>query len=208
MCATLERIEIAGPGFKARRLVFDDGLDPRMTSAAAVKELGLVSEMLISREDVERSLAEVEPPLAKDRALRLLGYREHSASELQRKLQDNGYPVALSESITQRYVDVELVDDRRFAASWVRSRVSAGYGTRRIKQELALRGVDPGVIDEAITDAVDPETEVDRARQALGARTASDRAGRDKLVRRLVTRGFSLSVALAALQADPDDRDE
>lgn len=207
MCSTLERIEIAGPGSKARRLVFDDGLDPRMTSAAAVKELGLVSEMLISREDVERSLAEVEPALAKDRALRLLGYREHSASELRRKLQDNGYPRTLAESITQRYVDVELVDDRRFAASWVRSRVSAGYGSRRIKQELAQRGVDAEVIDEALADAVDPQGEVDRARQALGARTASDRAGRDKLVRRLVTRGFSLSVALAALHADPDDRD-
>lgn len=208
MCSTLERIEIAGPGSKARRLVFDDGLDPRMTSAAAVKELGLVSEMVISREDVERSLAEVEPALAKDRALRLLGYREHSASELRRKLQDNGYPRALSDAITQRYVDVELVDDKRFAASWVRSRVSAGYGTRRIKQELAQRGVDPEVIDEAIADALDPEEEVDRARRALGGRTAPDRAGRDKLVRRLVTRGFSLSVALAALQADSDDGDE
>ncbi len=92
MAPSLERIEIAGPGSKARRLVFDDGLDPRLTSAAAVKALGLVPEMDISREAVERSLADIEPALAKDRALRLLGYREHSAAELRRKLQDNGYP--------------------------------------------------------------------------------------------------------------------
>jgi len=205
---TLERIEIAGPGAKARRLVFDDGLDPRLTSAAAVKELGLVPEMHISREAVEQSLAEIEPALAKDRALRLLGYREHSAAELRRKLQDNGYPRGLSEAIAQRYIDVELVDDRRFASSWVRSRVSAGYGTRRIKQELAQRGVEPDVIEAALAEDLDPEREVERARRALGGRSAADRAGRDKLVRRLVTRGFSLSVALSALEVEDIDATE
>jgi len=202
---SLERIEIAGPGSKARRLVFDDGLDPRLTSAAAVKALGLVPEMNVSREAVERSLADIEPGLAKDRALRLLGYREHSAAELRRKLQDNGYPRDLAEAITQRYVDVELVDDSRFASSWTRSRVSAGYGSRRIRQELAQRGIDPELIDDAIADAFDPDDEVELARRALGSRTAADRAGRDKLVRRLVGRGFSLAVALAALEADDVD---
>jgi regulatory protein len=205
---SLERIEIAGPGSKARRLVFDDGLDPRMTSAAAVKELGLVPEMDISREAVERSLSEVEPALAKDRALRLLGYREHSAAELRRKLLENGYPHDLSHAITQRYVDVELVDDRRFASSWTRSRVAAGYGSRRIKQELVQRGIDPELIDEVMADAIDPDDEVARARRALGRRAAVNRAGRDKLVRRLVSRGFSLSVALRALETDDEDTPE
>jgi regulatory protein len=170
--------------------------------AAAVKELGLEAGSILSRSTVEEALGEVEYALAKDRALQLLGYREHSAAELRRKLTDTGYPPRVAADVTQRFADIELVDDRRFAVAWTRSRVAAGYGDRRIKHELGQRGIDPGLIDEALTDIVDPEREVDRARSALRGRTAPDRAGRDKLVRRLVARGFSLSTALRALETD------
>lgn len=204
MSSSLERIEIAGSGAKARRLVFDDGDEPRCTSAAAVKALGLEAGTSIDRDTVERALGEIELQLAKDRALRLLGYREHSESELAAKLRDTGYPAAVAEAVTQRFVDIELVDDRRFALAWSRSRVAAGYGVRRIRQELTQRGIAPELIDEALAEVTDPDEEVGRARAALGSRRATDRAGKDRLVRRLVSRGFSLSVALKALEADSD----
>jgi len=204
MCTLLERIETAGPGSKARRLVFDDGLDPRLTSAAAVKELHLEPGMELTRETLEDSLKQIEYTLARERALRLLGYREHSSSELRRKLLDNGYPADVAAAVTDRFVDVELVDDRRFALIWTRSRLAAGYGPRRIEQELTQRGIDPILIEETFAETVDPATEVARARDALRGRVAADRAGRDKLVRRLVSRGFSLAVALGALEVDED----
>ena len=204
MCSMLERIENAGPGSKARRLVFDDGLDPRCTSAAAVKELRLEAGAPIERETVEEALGRAEPALARERALKLLGYREHSSSELRRKLQDNGYPDAIAAAVTNRFVEVELVDDRRFALIWTRSRLAAGYGGRRIKQELAQRGIEPELIEEVFAETIDPSEEVARARESLRGRTATDRAGRDKLVRRLVSRGFSFAAALRALDAEDD----
>lgn len=205
MCAMIERIESAGPGAKARRLVFDDGLEPRCTSAVAVKELGLAAGAGVSRLEVEEALGEVEYTLAKERALRLLGYREHSAAELRRKLCDTGYPPGIAAAVTARFVEVELVDDRRFASAWARSRIASGYGARRIKQELGQRGVDPDLIEEILSELTDPGEELGRARAALRGRHATDRAGRDRLVRRLVARGFSLSVAISALDETPDE---
>lgn len=201
----IERIENAGPGAKARRLVFDDDLEPRCTSAVAVRELGLQAGASVSRSAIEEALGEIEYTLAKERALRLLGYREHSSAELRRKLCDTGYPPCVSAAVTARFVEVELVDDRRFAAAWTRSRISAGYGTRRIKRELVQRGMDPDLIEDTLSELIDPDEELGRARAALGGRTATDRAGRDRLVRRLVTRGFSLSVAIGALDEDPEE---
>jgi regulatory protein len=205
MCATLERIENAGPGSKARRLVFDDGLDPRYTSAAAVKELRLEAGAPVARQTVEDALEKVERTLARERALKLLGYREHSSAELRRKLRENGYPDAIATAVTDRFVEVELVDDRRFALIWTRSRLAAGYGSRRIKQELTQRGIEPELLEEVFAETIDPDQEVAQARAALRGRTAVDRAGRDKLVRRLVTRGFSFATALRALEIDDDE---
>ena len=203
----LVRIEIAGPGAKARRLVFDDGGAPRETSAAAVKRLGIEEGTEVAREAVVAALSETEYGLAKERALRLLGYREHSAEELLRKLRDTGYPEAVAQAVVARFTEIELVDDARFAAAWNRSRAAAGYGPRRIRRELEMRGVSPETIRNALSDGEDSEDELARALSALGGRTAADRQGRDRLVRRLVSRGFALSVALRAVRASDIDED-
>ncbi len=202
-CATIDRIETAGPGAKARRLVFDDGLEPRITSPAAVRELGLQAGLCTEREVIEDALDGIEYRLAKDRALMLLGYREHSSAEMQRKLLDCGYPQGVAHAVAQRLIEVELIDDARFAGAWVRSRQASGYGIRRIRQELTRRGIDSALIDAALEDTGESDSEVERARAALRGRVASDRAGRDRLLRRLITRGFSMSVGLQALDARP-----
>ncbi|NTU71927.1 MAG: regulatory protein RecX [Coriobacteriia bacterium] len=195
----LQRIEVAGPGSKARRLVFSDGEDPRTTSAIAAREIGLVEGAEIERAEVEASLAEVEYDLARERALRLLGYREHSAHELLAKLLDTGYPRHIAQSVADRFVEVSLIDDERFAEAWVRSRVSAGYGPRRIARELKLKGISDALIETALAESQPHEHEVEQACVALRGRRATNKREREKLIRRLVTRGFSLATALEAV---------
>jgi len=70
-----------------------------------------------------------------------------------------------------------------------------------------MRGVSPETIRNALSDGEDSEDELARALSALGGRTAADRQGRDRLVRRLVSRGFALSVALRAVRASDIDED-
>lgn len=201
MSPRIERIEDAGPDRKARRLVFDDGSEPRLTSAAVVKELAIEEGALYPGDELETSLAGVEPQFAKDRALRLLGYRERSCAELTRKLKDSGYGPQVAGAVVSRFVELGLVDDERFAGMWVRSRVSAGRGGRRIRQELAEKGIAPEIIAAAMADSCPPDEQLQRACDALRGRSASDRKERDRLIRRLVARGFDLSVARRAVES-------
>ena len=199
MSPHLLRIEDAGPDRKARRLVFDDGSEPRLTSAAAVKTLGLVEGDEISSPDAETALLQVEPSLAKERALQLLGYRDRSSVELARKLGDSGYQQDAVRPIVERFIELGLVDDKRFAEAWVRTRVASGYGSRRIARELAKKGVAASIAETALHTECPEEQRLNMAVRALRGSVGSDRKARDRLVRRLVAKGYELGIALQAV---------
>ena len=207
MSPRIIRIEDAGPEHKARRLVFDDGSDPRTTSATVAKALGLEEGLDLPMDALETALQQAEAPRARERALQLLEYRERSVAELTRKLRDSGYGAALVLATVARCAELGLVDDERFAEVWVRSRTSAGHGSRRIRRELAEKGVSPDVIAIALGRECTPEQELARARAALRGQRALNRRDRDRLVRRLVARGFDLPVALQVLGESADESD-
>lgn len=195
----IARIETAGPERRARRIVFDDGAEPRITSAAVVKSLGLEVGVSVDPTTLEQALHGCEYDLAKERALQLLGYRERSSAELVLKLDNTGYPHDISVAVMRRFVEVELVDDTRFASVWVRSRRAAGYGARRIARELHEKGVDGQLVEAVLEQGGEGADQLQAARAALRGRVPRDRAEYNRLVRRLVSRGFELSVALEAV---------
>jgi regulatory protein len=201
----IERIEDAGPERKARRLVFDDGSDPRVTSAAALKLIEVSVGLEIEPAAVDRALSEVEPALAKESAFRLLGYRDRSRAELGRKLRDRGYPAAVASAVVARLEELGIVDDQRFAASWVRSRAAQGMGARRIARELGQKGVAAETIDAALAPEASEETQLQAAVHALRGKVATDPRQRDRLVRRLVTKGFDLRTAIRAVGSSAEE---
>jgi regulatory protein len=202
MITTIQRIESVGPDRRARRLFFDDSSEPRVTSAAALKLLSLDVGSEVDLEELLTALAEHEPQLARDRALQLLGYRERSRAELRQRLLDNGYPARVVDSVVDRFCEVELVDDARFASAWVRSRGGAGYGRRRIARELEEKGVDEFIIQAALDEEL-LDDELSRARASLRGRLPRDAKDRERLVRRLVSRGFEFRTALDAVGRAP-----
>jgi regulatory protein len=197
--AHILRIEDVGPERKARRLVFDDGSDPRLTSLAAVRKLGLEEGAEVCPQQLDDALTEVEEPLARERALRLLGYRDRSRAELTRKLSDSGYPDDLARRISDRFLQVGLVDDERFAAAWTRSRRAARIGPRRIERELLAKDIDPEIIADALATECPDDSQVDQAIQALRGAVARSAKQRDTLIRRLVAKGHALPVAVQAV---------
>ena len=87
------------------------------------------------------------------RAMDLLARREHSFHELRRKLRrrfsEEISEEALDEAI-QRLADQGLQSDQRFAESYLRLRVGAGFGPQRIRLELRERGVDEDMVSQVI----------------------------------------------------------
>ena len=199
MCATIIRIEVAGPERRARRLVFDDGHDSRDVSTAIMRELALEVGTQIDPTDLECTLQGIELDRAKARALQLLGYRERSEAELRGKLVASGYPPGVANAVVARFVQVELVDDSRFAAAFARSKVSAGYGNRRIARELQFKGISESLVADTLETLGEREDDVSRARRALRGRAPADPNEERRLVRRLVARGFDLATALRAV---------
>lgn len=199
MPTIIDCIETAGPDRRARRLVFSDTLEPRVTSGAVVRVLGLQEGTEVDPTELTSLLDEVELSQARERALRLLGYRERSVKELAKRLTDDGYPAAVAQAVTDRMSETGLVDDDRFAMAWARSRAAAGFGPKRVLRELAMKGVDPELSSAAVSAAYEGQEPVARARELLGSADTSTRAGRDRAIRKLLRRGYDIGIALKAV---------
>ena len=197
----IAHIEDAGPDRRARRLVLADGT-ALMTAAAVVKELALNAGIQCDRASLDDDLRQAELRQSRERALRLVGYRERSTEELRRRLLDDGYPQVVVEPLVERFVELGLVDDDRYSRMYVRSRLRSGYGVRRIARELDKKGV-PAYIASAALDEIAVDDPVTMARAALGGRVATDPRERQRLIQRLVTKGYDLRTALAAVETGP-----
>lgn len=197
----IDRIETAGPDKRARRIFYDGGEVARTTSASVVRAVGLEEGALIES-DLDELLGDAELAQAKERALRLLGYRERSTGEVRQRLGQDGYPRSVVDAVIERLTELALIDDERFAASWCRSRRLAGYGPSRVRSELLRRGLSKDLAEQALLEAYDGGDAVEMARRALRGRIPESPQDRQKALRRLISKGFDLPTALRAIEGE------
>lgn len=96
----------------------------------------------------------LETPVSIRRAaMNLLARREHGHVELTRKLRQRGADPEMIEIELQRLIDDGLLSEQRFLESYIRSRANSGRGPRRISEELAQRGVERNVVEQALNAA-------------------------------------------------------
>ncbi len=131
--------------------------------------------------------------------MRLLGYRERSTHELARRLTDDGFPDQVARDVVASLEHRGLVDDARYAEQLVRTRAAAGYGSRRLLQELLDNGIERGEAEALLRESLSPSSEAERLRALVRARPPTDRRTRESLLRRLVAKGFPPGAVLDAL---------
>jgi regulatory protein len=131
------------------------------------------------------------PPLSlKGRALRLLSGREHSRTELERKLSAHEEEPGQLRQILDELQAKGFIDHRRVAES-VLHRRAAKLGAARVRQELQGKGLEPELVAQAVAGL--RSTEVQRAREVWRRRfdaPPADAAERGKQARFLAARGF------------------
>lgn len=149
------------------------------------------------------------PPDAYQKALELLVRREHSRRDLKRKLGLKGADPEAAAAAVEKLAGLGYQDDNRFAASFARDRASAGYGPVRIRQELAVHGLDQDQVEVALAACERDWPELARTQIARRYRPAEleDPARRRKAVDFLLRRGFDQGSAWAAVRHCPDDED-
>jgi regulatory protein len=168
---------------------------------ALALELAYGSGLHVGDEITEEQLLKLERKdqrwKAREACLNLLSFRARTATELQRRLREKGYPDEVAEETVAELEKRGLVNDASFAESFVRDRVRLRpRGKRRLVQELRAKGVDADTAREVIGEVMEEEdvSELELAREA--ASKWSPRRGEEPLRARrrlygyLARRGF------------------
>jgi regulatory protein len=133
-------------------------------------------------------------PSLKGRALRLLSQREHSRTELERKLAPHEeVPGELAKALDELQAR-DFINDGRAVDSVVNRR-SGKLGSARIKQELAAKGLSGEAVAEAMANLKD--SELSRAQEVWRKKfgtSPQDPQEKAKQMRFLLSRGFPSEV--------------
>ena len=166
-----------------------------------------ISDLKTAIESIERrDTAQSQTPPSKgtssdafSRIVRLCSVRDRSVFELKDRLAQEGFDEVESQAAVDRAVACGLVDDVRFADSFIRGRLARGKGMQGIERELKARGIDasalPGWPDEYCSS---DDSERDRALAVLKAAPPRAKNVRDSAFRKLINKGFSSDVAASA----------
>ena len=127
----------------------------------------------------------------KGRALRLLAAREHSRTELERKLAAHEETPGQLAQVLDDLQAKDFISEARVVESVIHRR-SARFGAARIRYELQNKGLGADLVADAMGSL--KTTELERAHEVWRKKfrePALDAAGRAKQMRFLATRGFS-----------------
>lgn len=151
----------------------------------------------VPAEDYERS---------KNYVYRLLAMRDYSRAEVAAKLAGRDVPEDLACDLLDKFEEAGLIDDTRFAESFVRAKRSArGLARGALVHELRAKGVSGDIIEQAVAQ-VDPDDEERTARELVGRKAASSRGlDRAKRVRRLTAmlgrKGYPPGTAIRVVES-------
>ncbi len=146
---------------------------------------GIETGVLIDRARIAALQERSQIVLAREAAFRLLSRAGQTRRGLARKLRSRGFSPETARAAVSRMVELGYVDDRAFAESWTRFRISTRRdGWKSLYRGLVKNGVPRKIAEEVLASACTEDVELERARlvvRGLSPRTA---------VGRLTARGF------------------
>ena len=134
-------------------------------------------------------------------AVRYLTRREYGTEELRRKLIQRGSDPVIAGKVVSDLADENLLSDQRFTQMYIRTRVGRLFGPLKIRGELRSLGISDQLIAREMPG--EQETWFDSASQWAEKRCLGelDYAGRAKIYRSLINRGFTHEQANVALDS-------
>lgn len=179
--------------------------------AFTISDLELSSAGLrVGQEIDQKELAEFKRAAGEAKAyalaLRFLGVRLRSRRELLDYLQRKGCEDEDIQEALRKLEGLGLVDDSRFAKAWIADRnLIRPRSKRRLTQELLLKGVDRGVVEQVVNE-IEPERELDSLKEIIQRkRRLSAYAHKDKLLAYLQRQGYKWSMIQQAFDELGED---
>lgn len=194
MAGTITALQIQKRN-KERVNVFIDGqFTLAVTTLVAVT---LKKGQHLSDGDIERLKGDDEVDKAYNQAIRFLGFRPRSQTEIERYLYDKGYAPEVASHIVERLRQEQYLDDEAFARFWLENRERfRPRGRQALRYELKQKGLDQEVIETALAD-VDEEESAWTAIEGKIYRwkNLEEQEFKQKVMAFLSRRGFNYEVA-------------
>ena len=193
--------------------VYVDGRYLLGVNAAIVLRMELRIGQELLPEQLEQLRSEDAEQQAVDRALNFLSFRPRSREEVRRYLQRKETPPYIIEAALARLDRLDFVNDRAFVEFWVENRDKFNpRGSRALKNELRMKGVERDIVDELVDKDQDDELAL-----RAGRKKASSLAHlpgmdyptfRNRLGAFLQRRGFGYEAVAHAVKALWDEMKE
>ena len=127
---------------------------------------------------------------AKEKALWLISYRDHSEGELRQKLLKDYGEEAVDKAV-ERLMELRLINDESFAKKYAESLSHKHLSQRQIQQKLRLKGIDKELSSETVEDLnLDEKEEIRALIEKKYIRKLSDEADLRRTIAALQRRGF------------------
>ena len=185
----------------------------KLANPESVKMTSLESTKMTDPESVKMTDLEstkmTDLVSTKKRALRILGNRNFSEHEMQRRLVSKGETQENSEETVRWLVELGYINDADYAGLIVRHYSAKGYGVSRIRDELYKRGIPRDLWDEKLAmldESGTSDATLEFLRKKLGESKDKDdlRRAADSLVRR----GFTYDEARTAVNRYMSEHDD
>jgi regulatory protein len=162
----------------------------------------------LSEEKVAELQAKDAVELACQQALKLINHRPRSEAEIRRNLERHKVSDEIITEALEHLRRNELVDDARFAQTWVENRSDFRPRSRKaLRMEMHQRGLDDVAISQALSDVNDEDLAYRAAlKHSRRLREAEWPDFRQKLTDFLIRRGFAYSTAASIVKRIWDER--
>lgn len=156
---------------------------------------------VLTDEKVEELKHESDYTRAKSRALWYLDRASHTEKGLYDKLVRAGFEKTACAEVIARFVELGLVDDRRFAENFAERCMNIGISKREAVYKMTVKGVPRDIAYEAV-NAIDTDEEEQISaliKKKYLSKLASEN-GTQKVYAALIRKGFSFSAVKNVLK--------
>ena len=166
----------------------------------------LSSSLEAQPEELEALKAEGAYADAEDRALRLLSERAHSERELRTKLLRFCDP-ATADAVLSSLEGKGYLNDEAFAEGYAEELVRRRfYGPERVRAELLRKGISAALAEKTLESLdIDKNAGIINIIRKMHLPETLTKKEADRVVRRLLSAGYSISDVREALDFSPED---
>lgn len=155
----------------------------------------------ISDEELKELIEQSDEKRAKEKALWLISYRDHSKRELETKISKTADKEAAKKAV-ERMEELGLVNDEKFARRYAEELINSKHlSVRGAKYKLSEKGIDRELIEQILEELdPDPREHIAILLETKYRNAINDEKGRRRAVAALQRMGYSWGDISAVLE--------